>query len=253
LKTDLPVVSLFPDAPSAVQAAAGRIIAAAAQAIAARGVFHLGLSGGSTPQPLFRRLAELHSDLQWERVHVWWADERCVPPAAEESNYAAAHHLLLRHVAVQAVHRILGEMGCYDAADIYEWELRQHFTDSAGLDLLLLGMGGDGHIASLFPGDAALKETRRLAVAVPHNQPPQPLIDRVSLSLPAINRSRQVLFLLGGESKRQVLQQALAVRGPAAPIPAGQVSAAQVEWLLYDLPGFAMLTSDNILPVAPQV
>ncbi len=244
--------SLFPEAAPAIEAAAQGVISAAAQAIAARGVFHLGLSGGSTPLALFHRLAQSPQSVNWAAVQLWWADERCVPPDHADSNYAAAYSALLQYVAPQAVHRILGERGRVDGANLYEEALRQGLP-SGEMDLLLLGMGDDGHTASLFPGAPALDEMQRWAIAVLHRAPPKPLLDRVSLTLPIINRSRHALFLVGGQAKRAVLEEVLRHPGPRSPYPAGRVQAPRVTWLVYDMPGLKILANDPGEQSLPQV
>jgi len=153
-------------ARAAASAVAGRIAAG----VARRGAFSLVLAGGSTPKRAYEVLAAEHRGLPWQSVHLFWGDERCVPPDDPDSNYAMSKTALLDRVPVPApnVHRVRGELGAPAAADECERDLRAHFRGAASpaFDLVLLGMGEDGHTASLFPGNAALAETKRWAVAV---------------------------------------------------------------------------------------
>src|SRR6266700_949803 len=158
-------LAVLPSAAALAEAAAGRFVAAAGDAIASRGQFIVALSGGSTPRDTYLRLGTgaLVSKVMWSRVQVLWGDERCVPPDHIESNYRMARETLLDRVPVPAanVHRIRGEDDPLSAADVYETTLRA----LARIDLVLLGLGEDGHTASLFPGSAAVHERTRLMIA----------------------------------------------------------------------------------------
>ena len=156
----------------------------------------IALSGGSTPQPLHAQLATL--DLDWPQVEFFFADERCVPPDHEDSNYRLAHESLLSHVPAQ-VHRMRGE-DC--DAEAYEEIVRQHLGDPPVLDLALLGMGVDGHTASLFPGDAALEERERLVLRVV-----RPDYPRLTLTLHVLSAARVALFLVSGEDKHEAVRR----------------------------------------------
>lgn len=172
------------------------------------------LAGGRTPRELYRRLASLEYD--WHRVDVFFGDERCVPPDHPDSNFRMASETLLAHVPAR-VHRMRGE-DC-DAAG-YERELRAVF--GAGLpifDLAFLGMGADGHTASLFPGDSALEESQRLVVRVA-----RPDHARLTLTLPVLSASRLAVFLVSGEDKREALRRVLADED----LPAARVAARRV-------------------------
>jgi 6-phosphogluconolactonase len=177
-------------------------------AIRERGTCALGLSGGRTPEPVYRELAGAH-DIDWTRVSVFFGDERAVPPDDPESNYRMVRETLLDAAGVPAanVHRLRGEAPELDAAaSDYEAEL----TAGAAppwLDLVLLGMGTDGHTASLFPGTAGLREQRRLCVAV---DVPQHGSRRLTLTFPALLGARDVLFLVTGGDKAQALRDAIA-------------------------------------------
>src|SRR3989454_7639846 len=168
MRADLAVV---PSAAALAEAAAGRFVAAAGDAIASRGQFIVALSGGSTPRDTYLRLGTgaLVSKVMWSRVQVLWGDERCVPPHDVESNYRMARETLLDRVPVPAanVHRIHGEDDPATAAGVYEATLRTVLRTPAGarIDLVLLGLGEDGHTASLFPGSAAVHEQTRWVMA----------------------------------------------------------------------------------------
>jgi 6-phosphogluconolactonase len=164
---------------------------------AAAGV-HVALSGGSTPRRAYELAAELEPD--WSPAEVWWADERCVPPDDERSNYRLAREALLDRLAVppRAVHRIPGELDPQEAARRYDDELR-----GVTLDLALLGIGGDGHTASLFPHHEALEEEERLAVALE-----RPDVARVTLTPPPLRAARHVVFLVVGDEKAEAVRHA---------------------------------------------
>lgn len=209
------------DTPEAVaRAAAERFVALAREAVAARGRFVVALSGGSTPRALFQLLAKepFRSQPAWDRVEVFWGDERSVPPTHNDSNYRMAKEALLDHVPVPAsrVHRIQAERDDVAAAAAdYEAEIARVLGGTAGgtppaLDLILLGMGPDGHTASLFPGTTALGEQRRWVVA---NWVPKFNTNRVTLTYPILNRGTQVLFLAAGSDKAETLREVL--EGPA--------------------------------------
>lgn len=169
---------------------------------------HVALSGGSTPRPAYEAAARLAPD--WSRVEVWWADERCVPPSDERSNYRLVRESLLdrldRGAAIE--HRIRGEVPPDQAADLYEAELK-----GVVFDLVLLGLGADGHTASLFPNDPALDELRRRAVPVRRAD-----ADRVTLTIPVLNAAGTVVFLVAGEEKAPAVARAFTGKSdPATP------------------------------------
>jgi len=200
-------------------------------AIGRRGRFLVALSGGRTPIALFRRLAEpaQSAHVDWPSVHVLWADERCVPPGDAASNYRGARDALLSQVPVPAqnVHRIEGELPPPVAADLYEDGLRGLLGPDGRLDLVLLGMGADGHTASLFPSHPALTESERWAVAV--EGPATPLW-RVTMTLPLINAARCILFLVAGAEKADVMRRVQA----GEDLPAARIAPTEGEllWLV---------------------
>ncbi len=164
------------------------------------------LTGGSTPRDAYA-IAAKH-DADWSGATVWFSDERCVPPDDGDSNFGMADRALLsRLTRPPRVMRIEGELGHEAAAGAYEALLREHLGPDPRLDLILLGMGPDAHVASLFPGKPELEETRRLAVGVPlAGLAPQ--VPRVTLTLPVINRARVVDFLVSGADKAQAVARA---------------------------------------------
>lgn len=204
------------------RAAAEEFARVALQASRAEGRFSVALAGGSTPKGLYALLANdqsLRGAIPWERTHVFWGDERPVPPHHIDSNYGMAAAALLSKVPIapQNVHRIHGEESDpHAAAWVYEQELRGFFGVPGGafprFDLILLGLGGDAHTASLFPGSAALDERDRLAVA---NRVDKLDTTRITLTVPLLNNAGCVVFLVSGADKAAALKTVL--EGPYAP------------------------------------
>ncbi len=185
---------------------------------------HIALTGGSTPQVAYEQLAAM--DVNWSGVSLWWGDERCVPPDDERSNYGMAKAALLDRIDGEQpeVHRIEGEREePRSAADAYEDELRAAFGDGVPqLDLILLGLGPDAHVASLFPGQLSLEVHDRLVVAVEEPGRP-PWVSRVSLTLPVLNAGREVLFLVTGADKAEAVHRAFA-RPPERDAPGSLIA-----------------------------
>jgi 6-phosphogluconolactonase len=183
---------------------------------AAREGGNVVLTGGTTPELAYKEAAKREPD--WHRVELWWGDERCVPPDDKNSNYRMAKRTLLDRLEQQprAVHRMKGELGKEAAAADYEREL-----GDTQLDLLLLGVGPDGHIASLYPNAPTLRQRKKV---LPAEAELEPFIDRVTLSLPVFRSAREILFLLAGEAKADA-----AARGfggtPSQDAPASLVRA----------------------------
>ncbi len=225
------------DAAALAEEAERRVAEAAAEAVAARERFAIALTGGTTPLPLYERLAAAGDRVPWLHAFVFWSDERCVPPDDEHSNYCAARELLLDHVPVSAerVHRMRGEdPDAERAASDYERVLRWALGRAPRLDLALLGLGPEGHTASLFPGSRAIAEEERLASAGRHAGDPEPRVDRLTLTPPAFNAAREVLFLVAGSSKATAVRATL--EGPRDPErwPAQTIAPVdgRVTWLL---------------------
>lgn len=233
-------VSVLSDRERLMRAAADRVLRYAAEAIASHGRFDWAVAGGSTPEQLYRLLAspEYAARLDTRHLHLFFGDERGVPPNHPDSNYRMLASSLLGglSVPVENVHRIQAELAPEQAASAYEAELRRHFAEQAGsgfprFDLVLLGMGSDGHTASLFPGSPALAESRRWVVA---NPVPALGSTRLTLTLPVLNAASRVLFLVAGQDKAERLKQVLGGGSAEAPLPAACVRPAsgQLEWLL---------------------
>lgn len=206
-------------------AAAEEVVRAANEAVARRGRFTIALSGGSTPRNLHTLLAtNARTSLPWDHMFFFWGDERHVPPTDPESNYRMAEETLLSKIPVASanVFRIPAENpDAATAADAYEQTLRKFFALQPGefprFDLILLGMGPDGHTASLFPGTAALQEKSRLVVA---NWVEKFKTSRITLTLPVLNAARCVAFLVSGTDKAAALQAVLQSDAPGEQYPA---------------------------------
>ena len=210
------------------------ILTAARQAIAERGIFRIALSGGHTPVPIYQQWAATAGDLPWDRVQVTFGDERCVPPDDEQSNYRMARLSLLDTVPIPPgnIFRIQGELPPAQAAADYDARLVQlasRFGEPRYRhDLLLLGMGPDGHTASLFPGTAALTEQTRNVV---ENFVAKFNTYRITYTYPLLNAARHVCFLVEGDDKKSIVEQILAGEDkyPAAHV---QPADGRLTWLL---------------------
>ncbi len=230
-------LQILEDTTALAQEAADRFVAAAEEAIEARGRFTVALSGGSTPHEAYGRLADpmLATKVSWRNVHLFWGDERCVPPDHPDSNYRMARKTLIQKVPIpQAnVHRIQGELDPDLAADAYADELRSFFgsDERPRFDLIFLGLGKDGHIASLFPGSPALRETEHWVLAV-FAEALQAW--RVTLTPPVLNSARQLSCLVAGKSKAERLQEVLEGEPQPEPLPAQLIQPlnGQVTWLV---------------------
>ncbi len=198
-----PDIVVLPDLAALTREAADRFISLARSAIAAQGRFTVALSGGSTPRVLYEQLVT--QPIEWRRVHVFWGDERCVPPEHADSNYGMAQRALLSHVDIPAqnVHRLKGELDPAQAAQEYETELRAIFGAAPRFDLILLGMGADAHTASLFPGTPALHEQQRWVAAQYVDKLKS---NRLTLTPPIINGAANVIFLIAGNDKAAALR-----------------------------------------------
>ena len=212
-------IRVYPNAGELARAAAELFVTLAREAIAARGRFTVALSGGSTPRATHQHLASptLASQVDWAHVHIFWGDERCVPPDHEHSNYRMARETLLDHVPLPPgnVHRIRGEEAPEWAAKATEIELRAFFGKTPRFDLIFLGLGDDGHTASIFPGTSAVREETRWVVAQEHNLPPPPLVSRITFTPPLLNAAANIAFLVSGTGKAERLKEVL--HGPYQP------------------------------------
>ncbi|MET0649366.1 MAG: 6-phosphogluconolactonase [Pyrinomonadaceae bacterium] len=228
-------VYVFDDAESVARAAAARIAELARESIEARGRFAIALSGGSTPRRVYELLAgeDFRERIDWPNVHVFFGDERMVPPDHHDSNYRMASEALLARVPIppENVHRIDG-VGAADAnASAYESEMRELFGDEEWprLDHVLLGMGDDGHTASLFPGTTVLGETR---LWVAPNWVEKLGAWRVTLTAPVINAARHVTFMVTGAGKAARLREVLKGERDPARLPSQLIRPADgtLEW-----------------------
>ncbi len=213
-----------------VETAVSYIETAAAQAIEERGFFRIALSGGNTPRPIYQALGQ--KDHQWSKWIVTFGDERCVPPEDAQSNFRMVSESLLALATPGEVFRMEGEIDSEQAALKYEkvlHSLAARFNEARYThDLILLGLGGDGHTASLFPGTAALKETQRDVVS---NFVPKFNTHRITFTYPLINASRRVAFLVNDPTKQSVIDQVLE-RGHEFPSEGIQPVNGELVWLL---------------------
>jgi 6-phosphogluconolactonase len=205
--------SVSPTAAALAAAAAEFFAAAVSEAVGAHGVARVAISGGTTPKAMFALLADrskpYFAQVPWARLHLFWVDERCVPPTDKDSNYRMTKEAMLDHVPLPAalIHRMEGELDPGEAAARYEATIRTAFrlegAQTPVFDLVLLGMGEDGHTASLFPHTAALHEMGRIVVP---NHVPQKDAWRITLTWPVIDRAREVAFLIEGAAKAQAVR-----------------------------------------------
>ena len=244
-----PEIHIVADTEELSRVAAAKFVRRAKDAVQAKGTFTVALSGGSTPKSLYILLADdaaLRAVVPWDKVHFFWGDERHVPPDHPDSNYRMEHEAMLSKVPVPPtnVHRIKSEHPeASQAADEYDQLLREFFGLAAEqfpqFDLVLLGLGPDGHTASLFPGTAALHEQTRLVVA---NWVEKFNTDRITLTPPVLNNAACIIFLVGGEDKAETLQAVLQGEKQLERFPAQLISPTHgtLLWLV-DRPGTRLL------------
>ncbi len=253
-----PKVLVFETKEQVALAAAERFVAGAAEAIAVRGEFSVALAGGNTPRRVYDLLAsDPYKNLtEWSRVHLFFGDERCVPPDHQDSNYRMVYEALISKIEIPPtnVHRMIGEGNPEEGATAYERELKAFLHEGSWprFDLVFLGLGEDGHTASLFPGSSAVKERSRCvvatrmekAVANPFEKQSQ---ERITLTFPVFNHAAHVVFLVTGKQKSGRLAEV--VKPPRVartindePLPAQLIQPldGSVEWLV-DSAAAAML------------
>lgn len=213
---EVPEIRVFPDIKAIATEAAERVVRAQSQALALKEHFNIALSGGSTPKALFELLMTdpWFDRIEWSKWQVFWADERCVPPSSDQSNYRMAHELFLKEAPIPSnqVHRMRGEADPVVAAVEYEQTLETALGAEGVMDLTLLGMGADAHTASLFPNTTALDERDRRCVA---NYIEKLKSWRLTLTAPFINQSAEVVFMVAGKDKAEAMQGVL--EGPRDP------------------------------------
>ncbi len=230
------------DADALAREAAGDFTRRANAAVATSGRFTVALSGGSTPRRLYARLADpngpFRSSIEWDRIHLFWGDERHVPPDDPQSNYRMAREELISKVPIPPdnVHRVEAELpDAAEAASRYDAELGRFFELDPGdfprFDLILLGVGPEGHTASLFPGTSALAVRDRRAVA---NWVPKLDAFRITLTLPVFERAASVVFLISGEDKAPIVRAVFDPKEPPGSLPCERVrpEAGDLVWLL---------------------
>ena len=238
MSSTIPEIKVLPN-PAAVAAEAAERVAAADEAVELRDTFSLVLAGGSTPKKLYELLAAepYRSDVAWPRVEVFFGDERAVPPDHADSNYRMARDALLSKVPIPGdnIYRIKGELDPpEEAAKQYGQMLKERFGDD-GPDLVLLGMGEDGHTASIFPGTPAVAETKHRVVANHVEQSTTGKSWRITMTAPFINRARQVMLLVTGANKAARVAEVLEADIDAPPrYPVQLISPAggRLVWLL---------------------
>jgi 6-phosphogluconolactonase len=237
-----PIVEIFFDPAALVQHASERITASLEQALQEKATATLVLTGGKTPKPIYQQLASepYRSRIDWKRVHIFWGDERCVPPESPESNYGMARDVLISRIDAHPdnVHRILGELESEQAADLYEQEILRILPCSGlpSVDLALLGMGEDGHTASLFPGAEWSEEKLVVASVVPQSG-----ANRVSMTPRILNAAAKIIFLVSGRNKADAL--ACVLENPSCNYPAARIHPTQgsLFWML-DASASSLLT-----------
>jgi 6-phosphogluconolactonase len=233
-----PEIQVLPNPASVAAEAAERVVRAANEAIELADRFTIALSGGSTPKAMHQILAvdPMRSHVDWTKVQIFFGDERCVPPDHPESNFRMARETLLSKVPIPGdnVYRMRGEMDPNEAAKEYGRMLKEKFGDDGGLDLVLLGMGEDGHTLSLFPGTPAVGETHHRCVANYAEHSTTGKSWRITLTAPFVNRCREVIFLVTGANKAPALAQVLeGTRDPQRwPAQLIEPASGRLSWLV---------------------
>jgi len=209
-------------------------------AILKKGIFSTALAGGSTPKAAYELLSsrEFATQLDWSKVQIFWGDERCVPPDHPDSNYLMTYEALIKKIQIPAenVHRMRGEFEPTEGAKKYDKELRTHLAEIPQLDLVLLGMGDDGHTASLFPGTQPIYENTKLAAA---NYVQKLSSWRITLTPVMINQARNISFIVAGANKAQTLRQVLEGKYNPTVYPSQiiQPITGNLNWLIDDAAG----------------
>jgi 6-phosphogluconolactonase len=229
-----PTVEIFSGRDGLGAAVAERVAAFAAEAVAARGRFMVAIPGGSVVALLARGLEKIHVDAS--KWHVFWTDERGVPPSDPQSNFHIAQSELFGRLRIpgEGIHPANGSLGPDAAARAYEADLARVFGSGEipRFDLVLLGIGEDGHVASLFPDNPALLETQRWVAPV--RRAPKPPSERITLTLPVINRARHVVVVAAGEGKADALSRVFASNGRPFELPAQRLRPddGDLRWML---------------------
>jgi len=247
-------INIYRDADELAQKAAEDFILLANNSVICNGRFAVALSGGSTPRSMYSLLAlkKYRREIPWEETHLFWGDERCVPPDHPESNYRMAREALLSRIKIppENIHRIACEDGPSIAANQYQNELKEFFQLARGqfpvFDLVILGLGEDGHTASLFPRSDAVEEKERLVVA---SYIRKLSAYRVSLTLPVLNHAAIVDFLVTGKSKAAITKKVLATNAGSSALPAARVAPIDgiVTWMITEHAAAGLIHSPTII------
>jgi 6-phosphogluconolactonase len=228
-------IKIVPDAVTLAHEAAQEFHQLAEAAVQERGHFSVALSGGNTPRAVYSLLANEHKQMPWDRIHIFFGDERHVPPDHPDSNFRMASESLLSKVPIpeKNVHRIHAELDAEAAAAEYEQQLVNFFHlgnhDRPRFDLIFLGIGEDGHTASLFPGSKALSETSRRVAA---NWVEKFKTFRITLTFPVLNHAAEVVLLVSGAGKAQILSQVLRPGAKEFPVQNVQPENGRLQWLI---------------------
>lgn len=228
-------IKIVPDNVTLARVAADEFHRAAEAAVHERGRFSVALSGGNTPRAVYSLLASEHEQLPWDRIHVFFGDERHVPPDHPDSNFRMANESLLSKVPIpeKNIHRIRAELDAEAAAAEYDQQLRDFFHvvnhDWPRFDLIFLGIGEDGHTASLFPGSGALAETSRRVVA---NWVAKFNAFRITLTFPVLNHAAEAVFLVSGAGKAQILSAILRPGDQNYPAQRVQPENGRLLWMV---------------------
>jgi 6-phosphogluconolactonase len=228
-------VKIYPELKKLSRAVAGEIDKIVQSSLQQQ--FHLALSGGNTPKKLFKILAEDYKDkIPWERIHFWWGDERCVSPISDESNFKMANDLLFTQVPVPSknIHRIKGENFPQEEAERYAGEISKNLLSRNGFpvfDLILLGLGDDGHTASIFPDRMNLLDDSHITAVAEHPQTGQ---KRITLTGKVLNNANRVFFLITGENKALRISEIMNNEEAAKKLPANYIDPTHGEliWFL---------------------
>lgn len=228
-------IKIVPDNVTLARVAADEFHCVAEAAVQERGRFSVALSGGNTPRAVYSLLASEHKELPWDRIYIFFGDERHVPPDHPDSNFRMAHESLLSKVPIpeKNVHRIHAELDAEAAAAEYDQQLRDFFHlvnhDWPRFDLIFLGIGEDGHTASLFPGSGALAETSRRVVA---NWVEKFKAFRITLTFPVLNHAAEAVFLVSGAGKAQILSAILRPGDQNYPAQSVQPENGRLLWMV---------------------
>jgi 6-phosphogluconolactonase len=232
-----PEIIICRDAVDLSHKAATQFVAVANRAVQAHGRCSVALSGGSTPKALYALLAtdEFRSQVPWQQLHLFWGDERCVPPDHGESNFRMVREALLSKISIPSenIHRMAGEKNPTDGAADYQMQLQKFFHLADGelprFDLVLLGLGEDGHTASLFPGSSAANERDRL-VATTYVEKLK--AHRLTLTFPVLNHASQISFLVAGASKAAMIEAILGAGNQSLPAAQIRPDDGQLTWFV---------------------